>query len=221
MGGASREREISFAGGRTVYDNLDKNLFSPLPIFIDHAGRLIILRWEFIYKGTIRDFYPPVSSHSEDFQLYADSLNLTNTEWANLIANVGELISWAELAQRVDFVFLALHGLGGEDGQIQGVLDWYKIPYSGSGLRGSSIGMDKSFQKKLMKSAAFTTANFFTINRNNFLTYINQPEASAAFFAQQVLTQIGDFPVVVRPANQGSSIGVQIVKTAENLFAAM
>ncbi|MEY4926715.1 MAG: hypothetical protein RI894_1151, partial [Bacteroidota bacterium] len=62
FGGTSREREISFAGGRTVYDNLDKTLFTPVPIFLDSLGNFILLDWQYIYKGTIRDFYPPVSS---------------------------------------------------------------------------------------------------------------------------------------------------------------
>ena len=58
FGGQSREREISFAGGRTVYDNLNKSLFTPVPIFIDSLGNFILLDWQYLYKGTIRDFYP-------------------------------------------------------------------------------------------------------------------------------------------------------------------
>jgi UDP-N-acetylmuramate--alanine ligase len=60
FGGQSKEREISFAGGRTVYDNLNKSLFDAIPVFVDSFGNLVELNWEFIYKGTIRDFYPPV-----------------------------------------------------------------------------------------------------------------------------------------------------------------
>ena len=51
FGGTSREREVSFAGGRTVYDNLDKTLFEPIPLFVDSFGNLLILDWQFIYKG--------------------------------------------------------------------------------------------------------------------------------------------------------------------------
>ena len=53
FGGVSKEREISFAGGRTVYDNLDKSLFEPVPIFVDSFGKFILLNWEFVYKGSI------------------------------------------------------------------------------------------------------------------------------------------------------------------------
>ena len=61
FGGKSREREVSFAGGRTVYDNLDKRLFKAIPIFVDALGNLVELDWPFVYRGTIRDFYPPVT----------------------------------------------------------------------------------------------------------------------------------------------------------------
>ena len=74
FGGPSREREISFAGGRTVYDNLDKRLFEPIPIFIDSFRNLILLDWQYIYKGSIRDFYPPIGflpKSKHPFQIYA------------------------------------------------------------------------------------------------------------------------------------------------------
>ncbi|MGL5889882.1 MAG: D-alanine--D-alanine ligase family protein, partial [Bacteroidia bacterium] len=60
FGGTSREREISFAGGRTVYDNLDKALFEPVPLFVDSFGQFVLLDWQYVYKGSVRDFYPPV-----------------------------------------------------------------------------------------------------------------------------------------------------------------
>ena len=81
FGGFSREREISFAGGRTVYDNLNKSLFEAIPIFIDSFGNFIELDWKYIYKGSIRDFYPPVSflkNSPNQFQVYAESIILDN-----------------------------------------------------------------------------------------------------------------------------------------------
>ena len=62
FGGISREREVSFAGGRTVYDNLNKSVFEPIPLFVDSFGNIILLSWEYIYKGSIRDFYPPAEN---------------------------------------------------------------------------------------------------------------------------------------------------------------
>src|SRR5580765_5866130 len=104
FGGASREREISFAGGRTVYDNLDKNLFEAIPIFVDSLGNFILLDWKYIYKGTIRDFYPPVDSlpvsHHKSLnkeplgQIYIESFpDQSPSEQDTLIAEVGRKIS--------------------------------------------------------------------------------------------------------------------------------
>ena len=96
FGGTSREREISFAGGRTVFDNLDKTLFQPVPIFVDSLGQFILLDWQFIYKGTIRDFYPPVSSQPPSLhhlQVYIESLGeLSRDEKFEAIAKVGRQV---------------------------------------------------------------------------------------------------------------------------------
>src|SRR3954464_13888212 len=82
FGGQSKEREISFAGGRTVYDNLNKFLFDAVPIFVDSFGNFVELQWQYIYKGTIRDFYPPVEflPAQSPFQLYAENLETLDEE---------------------------------------------------------------------------------------------------------------------------------------------
>lgn len=217
FGGSSREREISFAGGRTVYDNLDKNLFESIPIFVDSAHNLILLDWEYIYKGTIRDFYPPAQFLPESpnqFQVYLESLGkLSDEETKALIETVGRPINLTELKEEIDFAFLALHGSMGEDGQIQGVLDFLQIPYSGSGIRASSIGMDKSFQKKLMERGGFHTPQMQIFSRQAWRNL----DANEAW-ANSVAETIG-LPLVVRPANQGSSIGVAIAREASELKA--
>lgn len=152
FGGSSREREISFAGGRTVYDNLNKSIFEPIPIFVDSFGNFILLNWEYIYKGSIRDFYPPLEStpgSANEFQVYAESLgNLNRTEQQLLINKIGSRIETHQLPDLIDFAFLCLHGSDGEDGRIQGLLELLRIPYSGSGILSSAIGMNKSVQKK-------------------------------------------------------------------------
>src|SRR5690606_23668394 len=146
FGGPSREREISFAGGRTVFDNLNKSLFEPVLIFVDTHRHLILLDWQYVYKGTIRDFYPPVSELPDSpngFQVYVESLaEKSESEWKSLIEKVGKKINWADLPGIMDVAFLALHGNFGEDGQIQGLLESIKIPYTGSGIRACAIGMD-------------------------------------------------------------------------------
>ncbi len=218
FGGRSKEREISFAGGRTVYDNLNKSLFEAIPLFVDSFGNIVLLNWNFVYKGTIRDFYPPVEfipSSNTDFQYYAENLGeLTLEQQDDLISKIGTKVELNKLSTIIDFAFLALHGPYGEDGRIQGVLEYLHIPYSGSGILPSAIGIDKSVQKKLMVQAGFKSPNYFTIDRNDWI------KGHVKGIWEKAKTEIG-FPMVIKPANQGSSIGISIFNNdSEALFMA-
>ena len=210
FGGPSREREISFAGGRTVYDNLNKAIFEPIPIFVDSFKNYILLDWQFIYKGTIRDFYPPIDAlptSENGFQIYAESLgDLSRSDQDQLIAKVGQRIAPEDLPNHISIAFLALHGVFGEDGEIQSQLDVLEIPYTGSGIQASKIGMDKSIQKELMGAKGFPTPNIITIKKEEWLP------TNYDHFCDRAIREIG-YPVVVRPANQGSSIGVSIIES--------
>lgn len=209
FGGSSREREISFAGGRTVYDNLNKTLFEPVPVFVDSLKNFILLDWQYIYKGTIRDFYPPIHflpPSANNFQVYIESLaKLDSQTLDQLIKKVGRKVRAEELPAMIDFAFLALHGSFGEDGVIQGILQGLGIPYSGSGILPSAIGMNKAFQKNTLSKAGFPTPKFIITKRNVWLA-----EANRGKIFDEAKT-IGN-KIVVRPANQGSSIGVTIVE---------
>jgi UDP-N-acetylmuramate--alanine ligase len=210
FGGRSREREISFAGGRTVYDLLDKSYFEPVPIFVDSFGNFIELDWQYLYKGSIRDFYPPVSSipaEGNQYQVYVESLQLNEAEMDKAIASIGKKIPVDQLKNLVDFMFLALHGPYGEDGSIQGILDFYDIPYSGSGILPSAIGINKDVQKQLMQSMGIRVAASDTIDRNNWFLGV---EKRLEYF--ETFRQKYQLPVVVKSSTQGSSIGVSIVK---------
>ena len=213
FGGPSREREISFAGGRTVYDNLDKALFEPVPIFVDSRGHFILLDWQHLYKGTIRDFYPPVAAlpaAHHAWQVYVESLGeLSETEWQELIAHIGRRVEASELPQLMDFAFLALHGPGGEDGAIQGLLEWSGIPYSGSGILPSAFGIDKIAQKKLLQATGQPTPDFRVITAEEW-----DGAADHAATLAYLTKELG-LPLVFKAPRQGSSIGVSILKEAD------
>lgn len=208
FGGPSREREISFAGGRTVYDNLDKTLFEPVPIFIDSRLQPILLDWPYLYKGTIRDFYPPLSAVPDSpngFQIYIESLlGDPDTDWEQIANSIGQPIRFEDFPIYMDAAFLALHGSFGEDGQIQGMLESLQIPYTGSGILPSSIGINKAIQKRMMQSMQWPTPTFFTIPREVW------DPASAKQWYNRAINEIGR-SIVIRPAHQGSSIGVRIL----------
>ena len=218
FGGPSREREISFAGGRTVYDNLDKRLFEPVPLFMTAARRLVLINWSFVYKGTIRDFWPPVSAYPDAagaYQLSEESLGLADAEDQDELARlIGEPLAYDDLPSRIDVAFVALHGVGGEDGGIQGMLEMLGIPYTGSGMAGSAIGMDKVLQKRLMRGGGFFVPPAVVVEREQWLSLQDgAPSGKTCYTAlyQRCLAEVGT-PLVIRGANQGSSIGVTILR---------
>lgn len=103
--------------------------------------------------------------------------------------NIGETLK----SNPIDLAFLALHGTFGEDGCIQGLLEYFKIPYTGSGVIGSALAYDKLKSKEILKFHGIPTADYEVFNKN-----------------QEIRRNL-ELPVVVKPTNQGSSLGVTIV----------
>ncbi len=107
--------------------------------------------------------------------------------------------------EKFDRVFIALHGRFGEDGTVQGVLESLKIPYTGSGVMGSALSMDKWRTKLVWQAAGIPTPKFVMLNPDSDWT--------------AVLDTLG-LPLIVKPAREGSSIGVTKVRAASELHAA-
>ncbi|MCH7651225.1 MAG: D-alanine--D-alanine ligase, partial [Nitrospinae bacterium] len=104
----------------------------------------------------------------------------------------------ASLAERkIDLAWIALHGTFGEDGTIQGILEYLKIPYTGSGVLGSAVAYNKVVSKEIFMERGIPTAPYQVIHAED---------------RNRVMPQL-DFPVVVKPSDQGSSIGVSIVRS--------
>lgn len=106
----------------------------------------------------------------------------------------------------VDIVFLAMHGPFGEDGTIQGLLEIAGLPYTGAGVLASAIGMDKPVFKKLMEQAKIPIPPYLIFKKKDD--------------TGKILKKF-KYPFVVKPSNQGSSVGVSIVKDKDNLFSAL
>lgn len=208
FGGQSREREISFAGGRTIYDHLDRKCFEPVPIFVDSIGNFILLRKQYLYQGTIREFYPSdATSNFCGIPLYIESL-ATNTSNELFIQKIGAKIAPADFSKYFDIAFLCLHGPYGEDGTIQGLLKWYQMPYIGSDILPSALGINKIFQKKLFKNAGILVPPSVILRQKEWL---NREDTNKLL--DQIIATVG-LPFVVKSSKQGSSIGVTIVKDA-------
>lgn len=206
FGGPAREREISYSGGKTAMENIDKSLFEPVPVFVDCCGNFILLNDENLYQPSIRAFYPPKEYQPKGYSVYVDSLGkLSDNEWDILIGKVGKKILPHQFHQYFDFAFIAMHGPGAEDGAIQGLLEWYSIPYSGPGILGSGVGIDKIAQNDMLKLAVGLEKKVTTLTKSDW-----DSKSHLALF-EQVKECVG-LPFVVKAPHQGSSIGVAFVK---------
>ena len=105
-----------------------------------------------------------------------------------------------------DRAFIVLHGRGGEDGQIQGTLEWLNIPYTGTGVQGSAIGMDKVKTKQVWQGSELPTAPYRIVTKDSDL--------------QQVVDSIG-LPFIIKPVHEGSSIGMSKVEKIEDFASAI
>lgn len=110
----------------------------------------------------------------------------------------------------IDRVFIALHGRGGEDGCVQGALQYMNIPYTGSDVLGSALSMDKIRSKQVFQAMGLPTASFSIVNKQDY----HRQEA------KEILQQLGGM-VMVKPANEGSSIGMSKAANAEDLHQAL
>lgn len=111
------------------------------------------------------------------------------------------------IKSKIDIAFIALHGKPGEDGTIQGFLELIGIPYTGSGVLASALGMDKILTKILFQSQKIPTPKFVTLNKNEHLfEKINLAEKELGF------------PIVIKPRYEGSSVGVEIIENKKDLI---
>jgi D-alanine-D-alanine ligase len=117
-------------------------------------------------------------------------------------------------ANRPDVAFLALHGRGGEDGTVQELLDILGIPYTGSGVLACVRSVDKVLTKHLMAEAGLPTPEFFAFSETAF------KELGAADALPAIEERLA-FPIVVKPAAQGSALGVKFARTAQDVPAAL
>lgn len=119
------------------------------------------------------------------------------------------------LKLKVDRVFIALHGRGGEDGCLQGALEYLGLPYTGSDVLGSALSMDKVRSKQIFKACDLPTAPFVVIEKEDFNALCDKSGALA-----EIIKDLGG-KVMVKPANEGSSIGMAQARTEHQLKNAL
>jgi D-alanine-D-alanine ligase len=193
FGGRSGEHEVSLRSARSVLQAIDRDKYSVILIGITKTGR-----W-------IGGDNPLVALEDGGVTINQcpDTVLLVDPS-RNSLLQISRKISDEEIyvddIGNIDVVFPVLHGTFGEDGAVQGLLELADIPYVGSGVVGSSVGMDKGVFKSVMSTAGLPILPFITINRSE---YWRDP----AIVVSKVLKQL-TLPVFIKPANLGSSVGI-------------
>ena len=192
FGGMSTEHDVSIVSGTSVIKKLDKNKYNVKPIYIDKDGK-----W---YEGT---------DISRDYHV------------GDKMENIKEIENVVKTLKKLDVVFPVLHGLYGEDGTIQGILELLKIPYVGCKVLASSIAMDKVYAKIIFDKAKIKQAKYEYIRKDkeNYI-YIDEEFNEKRDNIKNICKIIENklkYPMFVKPSNSGSSVGINKANDLEEL----
>jgi D-alanine-D-alanine ligase len=197
FGGRSGEHEVSLASAASVMRALDPEKYEAVPIGISKDGRWLV-------GGGAQKMLSEVLKTGERVVLPPDP---------NAASLMPITPAPGQPSTRVDVVFPVLHGTFGEDGTVQGLLELAGLPYVGAGVLASAVGMDKDVQKRLFKEAGLPIVPFVAVARAEW-------EYKPGDVTQRVKKKL-KFPVFIKPATLGSSVGMTRVKKESELAAAM
>jgi D-alanine-D-alanine ligase len=206
-GGKSAEHEVSLQSAKNIYDAIDREKYNPILIGIDKSGR-----WMLGSGGPEQCIGSP--DDPKNICLRPGRTAALTPESAGRISAAGPG-GVVQDFPRLDVIFPILHGPFGEDGTVQGLLKLANIPFVGSGVLGSAIGMDKDVMKRLLRDAGIPIGKFLVI-RSTGPAGVGKTVPGFA----DVVAELGQ-PVFVKPANMGSSVGVSKAGTEEQYRAAL
>ena len=198
FGGKSGEHEVSLVSATAMINAADKSRYEIVPIGITKKGDWLL------YDG-------PIESIADgSWEAYAlDCLQKDPAKYSVAILGTGG----RSLKDIVDFVIPAVHGPFCEDGKLQGLLDMADIPYAGCGVTGSATAMDKIVAKAIFKDAGIPVGPYTPVMKEE----LDRDFAGVKARIEAELT----YPVFVKPANMGSSVGITKVKDGSGLEAAL
>ena len=197
FGGRSGEHEVSLASAASVIRALDPEKYEAVPIGISKDGRWLV--------GTSSVKMPA------DVLKSGDRVVLPPDPNAAALVPLGPGAGQPSVS--VDVVFPVLHGTFGEDGTVQGLIELAGLPYVGAGVLASAVGMDKDVQKRLFEQAGLPIVPFLAVRRSEW-------EHGRAKVLKAIKKKFR-FPLFVKPATLGSSVGMTRVKAAHEISAAM
>ena len=218
-GGRSGEHEVSLASAAAVFAHLDKKRYEAVAIRIEKDGRWCLAdrpptamsAGEVIEQARL-DAARPLRSGRE-VHMIARPSEETVLSIDRHAARVDELGSATVTGLNLDVIFPVLHGPYGEDGTIQGLLELANVPYVGAGVLASAVGMDKAIMKLVFTAHGLPLCPYRVILRH-------EREARPDGALDMLETELG-YPMFVKPANLGSSVGISKAKTRADLASAL
>ncbi len=237
-GGRSGEHEVSLLSGASILKAIDRKRYEVVPIGIDKQGHWLsgmeadrLLSSNMLAKSSLASTAAETEPHAifeadAEFAAAAavlrsgEPLNIPSTHPQRRSTDASQIRSSADLAQpgnplaaSLNVIFPVLHGTFGEDGTIQGLFELADIAYVGSGVLGSSAAMDKDAMKRLFAAAKLPQTPYVALLRSEWRT---DPKR-----ATRLIEKALSYPLFVKPANLGSSVGISKVKTRRELAAAI
>jgi D-alanine-D-alanine ligase len=218
-GGRSGEHEVSLASAAAVLANLDRARYEPVPIRIDKDGRWAIAdrpptamsAGEVIEQGRLEAARPARTGREVHLVAHPSAETILSIDRAALPrSDEGHAVV---TGLNLDVIFPVLHGPYGEDGTIQGLLELANVPYVGAGVLASAVGMDKALMKLVFTAKGLPVCLYRVVLRHD---WVRHREAIAG----ELQRALG-FPMFVKPANLGSSVGISKVKDASQLPGAI
>src|ERR1700761_8855550 len=195
FGGRSGEHEVSLASAASIIRGLDPQKYEAVPIGITKDGH-----W--LAGASAQKMLPEVLRSGQRVIMSADP---TETALIALDGNAD--------GQKLDVIFPVIHGTFGEDGTMQGLLELAGLPFVGAGVLGSAIGMDKDVAKKLLQGAGMPVVAGIAVMRADWERNPKQ--------IQRAIEKKFKYPVFVKPATLGSSVGMTKVHSREELGPAL
>jgi D-alanine-D-alanine ligase len=202
FGGRSGEHEVSLASAASILRGLDPQKYEAVPIGISKEGHWLV-------GASAHKMLPDVLKNGERVVMSADP---TDSALISLTGGGGSGAGGVR-GQKLDVVFPVIHGTFGEDGTMQGLLELAGLPFVGAGVLGSAIGMDKDVAKKLLQVAGIPVVPWIAVLRAD---WEREPKA-----VQRAVEKKFKYPVFVKPATLGSSVGMTKVHSRAEFAAAL
>lgn len=200
FGGVSVEHEISIISAVQAMQSMDTNKYEIIPIYMAkdrtwYTGKMLM------DVEVYKDF--------EDLKKYATKINLINKEGKFCLQSTG---LFKRVVDEIDIAFPIVHGANVEDGTLQGYLDTIGVPYVGSSVLGSALGQDKVVMKQIFEAVGLPIVPYLWFYDDE---YLNEGDEIT-----KKVKKLG-YPVIVKPATLGSSVGITVVKCEDDLEMAI